>query len=201
MKNDQVLCPTPIRSLTPFNATNGVIHGEILEVHNNYLPWINYTNVLELDNPRPRMVNVEDDDPGGEKSYDEIGVKENVIREEAAPIVEERVIASSVAEMSEVVDVSGPSVRPSVEDTMSKTVELSILSDNYVVDVGMDVLEGDGVDVSHADMVPEGVEVPSTEGLGVNVNPSVDNTLNGLKDSTPSGGDVLRSSVDDSVRI
>ncbi|GAA0145421.1 hypothetical protein LIER_36126 [Lithospermum erythrorhizon] len=51
MEDDQVFCPTPIRSLPPFNATYGVVHGEIPKVHNNYLPWVDYTNVRELDNP------------------------------------------------------------------------------------------------------------------------------------------------------
>ncbi|GAA0142648.1 hypothetical protein LIER_03495 [Lithospermum erythrorhizon] len=163
MEDDLVLCPTPIRSLLPFNATYGVIHGEIPEVHNDYLPWVDYTNVRELDNPRPSRVNVENDDVGREKSHDEIRVKENVIGEEVAPIVEERVIDSSVAEMLEVVEVSDPSVKPSVEDTM-------------------------------------GVEVPSTGTMGVDVNLIVEDTLDGMKNFTPSGGDVLRPSVDDSIK-
>ncbi|GAA0184563.1 hypothetical protein LIER_31851 [Lithospermum erythrorhizon] len=102
--------------------------------------------------------------------------------------------------MSEVADASDPSVKPSVEDTMGKTVEPSIVSDKSVDDVGKDTPEGDGVDGLHADMVTEGVEVPSTKGLGVNVNPNVEDTLNRVKDSTPSGGDVLRPSIDDSVK-
>ncbi|GAA0154278.1 hypothetical protein LIER_37843 [Lithospermum erythrorhizon] len=85
--------------------------------------------------------------------------------------------------MSEFVDVSDPSV----EDTTGKTDEPSVVPDKSVGDVGEDVPEWDGVDVSHVDTVTEGVEVPSTKGLGVNVNPSVKDTLNGLKESTPSG--------------
>ncbi|GAA0155797.1 hypothetical protein LIER_38155 [Lithospermum erythrorhizon] len=83
---------------------------------------------------------------------------------------------------------------------MGKTAEHLIVSDKSVDDVSKDVPEGDGVDVSHADNVTEDVEVPNTEGLDVNVDPSVEDTLNGLKDSTPSGGDVLRPSVDDSIK-
>ncbi|GAA0142954.1 hypothetical protein LIER_03744 [Lithospermum erythrorhizon] len=139
--------------------------------------WVDYSYVRELDNPKPSRVNVEDDDVGREKSHDEIGVEKNVIGDEVAPTVEERVIDSSVAEISEVVDVSDPSVKPLIDDTM-----------------------GDGVDVPHVDNVTEDVEVPSTEGLDVNVNPSVEDMLNGLKDSTHSGGDVLRPSVDDFVK-
>ncbi|GAA0144022.1 hypothetical protein LIER_35853 [Lithospermum erythrorhizon] len=93
--------------------------------------------------------------------------------------------------MSEVADVLDPSVKPSVEDTTGKTVEPSIVSDKSVDDVGKDTPERDGIDWSHAD---------TTEGLGVNVNPSVEDMLNRLKDSTPLGGDVLKSSVDDFIK-
>ncbi|GAA0173037.1 hypothetical protein LIER_41447 [Lithospermum erythrorhizon] len=60
-------------------------------------------------------------------------------------------------------------------------------------------------DVSNPSVKPSvedttSLEVPSTKGLGVNVNPSVGDKLNGLKDSTPSRGDVLRPSADDSVK-
>ncbi|GAA0161588.1 hypothetical protein LIER_17868 [Lithospermum erythrorhizon] len=54
--------------------------------------------------------------------------------------------------MSEVADVSDPSVKPSVEDTTGKTTEPSVVPDKSVGDVSEDVPEGDGVDVSHADM-------------------------------------------------
>ncbi|GAA0143722.1 hypothetical protein LIER_04335 [Lithospermum erythrorhizon] len=45
------------------------------------------------------------------------GVLHNVIGEEVVPIFEERVIESSVADMSEATDALDPSVNPSVEDT------------------------------------------------------------------------------------
>ncbi|GAA0149747.1 hypothetical protein LIER_08850 [Lithospermum erythrorhizon] len=121
-------------------------------------------NVREHDNARSSRVNVEDDDVGGEKSHDEIVVKEKVFGEEVAIIVEERVNDSSVAEMLEVADVSDPSVKPSIEDTT-------------------------------------GMEVPSTKGLGVDVNPSIEDMLEGLKVSAPTWGDVLEPTVDDSGKV
>ncbi|GAA0142666.1 hypothetical protein LIER_03510 [Lithospermum erythrorhizon] len=83
---------------------------------------------------------------------------------------------------------------------MGKTTEPLIVSDKSVDDVGKNVPEGDSVDVSHTDNVIEDVEVPNTEVLDVNINPSVEDKLNGFKDSTPSGRDVLIPSVDDSIK-
>ncbi|GAA0172827.1 hypothetical protein LIER_26572 [Lithospermum erythrorhizon] len=65
---------------------------------------------------------------------------------------------------------SEPSVYPSVEDTTGKTTEPSAVS-NKSAEVGEDVPKGDGVDVSHADTVTEGVEA-ADEG----VTPSVTDT-------------------------
>ncbi|GAA0162985.1 hypothetical protein LIER_18964 [Lithospermum erythrorhizon] len=98
--------------------------------------------------------------------------------------------------MSEAVDVSDPYVK----DTSGKTDEPTIVSEKFADVVGKDVPGRDGVYVSHVNMVTEGMEVPSTEGLGVDVDHIVEETLDGLKDSTPSGGDVPRPSVDDSVK-
>ncbi|GAA0142980.1 hypothetical protein LIER_03761 [Lithospermum erythrorhizon] len=114
MEDEPVFNPMPIRIIPPIH----VVHDPTMEVtpaiRNNYLPWVDYTNVRELDNPKPSMANMEDDDVGGEKSHDEINVEENVIGEEVAPIVKERVIDSSCAEMSETSDVSKLSITPSV---------------------------------------------------------------------------------------
>ncbi|GAA0156392.1 hypothetical protein LIER_13903 [Lithospermum erythrorhizon] len=68
-----------------------------------------------------------------------------------------------------------------------------VVPDKSAGDVSEDVPERDGEDVSYADVVTEGVEVPSTEGLGVDVE-----SLEGLKDSTPTGEDVLEPTFDDS---
>ncbi|GAA0169825.1 hypothetical protein LIER_40837 [Lithospermum erythrorhizon] len=138
---------------------------DVPDVNNNYLPWVDYTNVCELDNPRESGTN-RDDDLGGEWSHDELGVEEKVIGEEVVPIVEERVIDSSVADMSEAADVSDPSVNPSVEDTTGKTIEPSVVCDRSTDKVGEHVLEGDGVDVSQAyETVTEKVRSPSAASI------------------------------------
>ncbi|GAA0183441.1 hypothetical protein LIER_30850 [Lithospermum erythrorhizon] len=100
--------------------------------------------------------------------------------------------------MSETADMLDPLVNPSIKDTSGKTTEPSVASEKSASDVGKDVLEGDGVDVSHVDTVTEDMDVPSTERLGVDVNPSVEDMLEGLKNSAPTGGDVLEPNVDDS---
>ncbi|GAA0169550.1 hypothetical protein LIER_24006 [Lithospermum erythrorhizon] len=193
MEDDQVLSPTPIRSLHPFNSTYGVIHGEIPDVHNNYLSLIDYIHVRELNNPRPSRIN-RDDDVGGERSNDEIRVEEDVIGEVVTRIFEEGVNDSSCAEMLDAANVSDP------PDTTGKTAEPSIVSEKSAGEISKDVPKGDGEDVSHVDTMTEGVEVPSTKGLGVDVNPSVEDTLDWLKDSTLSRGDVMKSFVDDSIK-
>ncbi|GAA0167475.1 hypothetical protein LIER_22401 [Lithospermum erythrorhizon] len=150
-----------------------------------FYPTPYYTNVRELDNPRASVVN-RDDDVGGEDSHDEFLAQENVIGEVIAPIVEEKVIDSSYAETSDTTDVLEPSIIPTVDDTTGKTVEPSLVLEKATNGAGDNVPEGDSVDVSHAEkMVTEEVVMPSTEGLGVFVDPSVKDTLDGLKDSTP----------------
>ncbi|GAA0138776.1 hypothetical protein LIER_34976 [Lithospermum erythrorhizon] len=86
---------------------------------------------------------------------------------------------------------SDPLANLSVKDTTGKTAEPSVVSEKSIGDFSdRYVPEGGNVNVSHADTVSEGVDV----------NPSVKATLDGLKDSTPSGRDVLRPSADDSVK-
>ncbi|GAA0186985.1 hypothetical protein LIER_34273 [Lithospermum erythrorhizon] len=75
---------------------------------------------------------MEDDDVGGEKSHDEINVKENVIGEEDTKIIEERVNDSSAAEVTDMADASEPSVTTSIKDSKGKTVEPSITSEEHV---------------------------------------------------------------------
>ncbi|GAA0184205.1 hypothetical protein LIER_31493 [Lithospermum erythrorhizon] len=159
------------------------------EIHNNYLPWVDYTYVLELDNPRPSLVN-QDDDVGGEEFQGEISVEEDVIGKVTTPIVEEKVIDSSVADVISTADMLEPFVIPSVVDTTSKTTDSSLVSKKAVNVDGDNVPEGDSVELSHTKKTEtEEVVMLSTEGLGVFIYPSDKDTLDGLKDSTPSGGD------------
>ncbi|GAA0149515.1 hypothetical protein LIER_08666 [Lithospermum erythrorhizon] len=117
MEEEQVFSPTKIRSIPPIDTSQDDTQEGVSLIHDNYLTWVDYTNVRELDNPRPSRVTLENDDVGEEKSHDEINVEEDIIREELAPIVEEIVIDSSGAEMPEVANVSDPPAFPSVKDT------------------------------------------------------------------------------------
>ncbi|GAA0169772.1 hypothetical protein LIER_24180 [Lithospermum erythrorhizon] len=157
MEDEPMFSLNPIRSIPPETVIHDATMEVAPEIHNNYLPWVDYINVRELDNPRSSRVNIEDDDVEGENSYDEIEAEEKVFGEEVAPIVEERVNDFSIAEISEVADVLDQSVKPSVEDTIGKTVEPSVVLDKSAGDVGEDVPEEDGVDVSRADteVIPE----------------------------------------------
>ncbi|GAA0172305.1 hypothetical protein LIER_26156 [Lithospermum erythrorhizon] len=120
---------------------------------------------------------MEDDDVGREKSHDEIKVEEDFIGEKVAPIVKERDIDSSCAEMSE------STVTPSVNASEGKTAGPPIIPEELVK---VDVSSGADVRESCAeDILTENIEGPSTEGVGANVDPSVKDTLDGLKDSTP----------------
>ncbi|GAA0151913.1 hypothetical protein LIER_10528 [Lithospermum erythrorhizon] len=153
MEEEHVFYPTPIRSIpidTSIDTSQEDTQGRVLLIHNNYLPWVDYTNVRELNNPMPSRVKMEDDAVSGEKSQGEINIEEDSIGEEVSPIIEERVIDSSVAETSKVADMSDPSVNPPVEDTTGKTTEPSAVSNKYA-EVAEDVPKTDGVDVSHVD--------------------------------------------------
>ncbi|GAA0161619.1 hypothetical protein LIER_17894 [Lithospermum erythrorhizon] len=87
-------------------------------------------------------------DVGGEESHDKIQVDDDVIGEAIVPIVEERVIDSSCAEMSDATDVSEQSIIPTIDDTTGQTVEPSLVSKKADNVVGDDVLEGDSADMS-----------------------------------------------------
>ncbi|GAA0184192.1 hypothetical protein LIER_31480 [Lithospermum erythrorhizon] len=141
------------------------------EIHNNYLPSVDYTNVRELYNPRPSLVN-RDDDVGGAESHGEISVEEDVIGKATTPIVEERFIDSSVTDVIGTADMSEPSIIPFVNDTTGKTVKSSLVSEKSV-----DVSGNVDPEVGNMDMS----RVEDTDG-------------------TPSGGDVLRPTIDDSVK-
>ncbi|GAA0150056.1 hypothetical protein LIER_09080 [Lithospermum erythrorhizon] len=81
MEDEPVFSPMPIRSIPSVAVVSDPTMEVTLEIYNNYLPWVDYKNVRELDNPRARF-DVEDDDVGGEKSHDEINIEEDAIEEE-----------------------------------------------------------------------------------------------------------------------
>ncbi|GAA0171675.1 hypothetical protein LIER_25654 [Lithospermum erythrorhizon] len=177
MEDEKVLSPMPLRSIPPILIDDESTMEETPAIHNNYLPWVDYTKVREIEKPISSMDNVDDDDIGGEKSHDEIIVEEDVIEEEDASIVEERVIDSSCVVMSETAGMSEPSVMPSVNDSSNMAGEPSVISKS-----GRAAVEGNVSVVE--DMVTENGEKPSIEGLGANVDPSVKDTMDGWKDST-----------------
>ncbi|GAA0142392.1 hypothetical protein LIER_03300 [Lithospermum erythrorhizon] len=151
MEDEMVFSPMPLRSIPPVLIYDESIMEETPEIHNNYLPWVDYTKAREIDNSRSSMDNVDDDDIGGEKSHDEIIIEEDVIEEEDASIVEERVIDSSCALISETASMSEPSVMPSVNDSSDKVGEPFVISES-----GRAAIEGI-VSVAE-DMVTENVE-------------------------------------------
>ncbi|GAA0155644.1 hypothetical protein LIER_13330 [Lithospermum erythrorhizon] len=72
-----------------------------------------------------------------------------------------------VSEIAEVADASDPSITPSVEDAMGKTVEPLVVYDKSVDDVGKHVPVGDDIDLSHKDKaMTKGEKVPTTTDLG-----------------------------------
>ncbi|GAA0140517.1 hypothetical protein LIER_01847 [Lithospermum erythrorhizon] len=140
-------------------------------------------NVQEIDNPRPSRVNMDNDDVAREKSHDEIEAEENVIGQEVAPIVEEKVNDSSRGEMSNIVDMTYPPANLSVEDTTGNTVESHFVSEASTGDIGENVLEGDGVS-----------QVDTVNGRGDLLRPSVDDSI---KDTVAEGMDADIPSVFD----
>ncbi|GAA0147627.1 hypothetical protein LIER_07282 [Lithospermum erythrorhizon] len=97
--------------------------------------------------------------------------------------------------MSEAADVPEPSITPSANASEGKTVEPPVISEDQVkIYVSNGTAGNENVSCAE-DMMTETVEGPSFEGLGVNVNPSVKDTVDGWKDSTLLEGDVLEPSV------
>ncbi|GAA0167230.1 hypothetical protein LIER_22208 [Lithospermum erythrorhizon] len=92
-----------------------------------------------------------DDGVRGEEPHDEIHAEDDVVGESIAPIVEKRIIDSSCAEMSDVADVSEPSVIPTISDTTGKTVEHSLMLEKSADVAADDAPERDNVDVTHVD--------------------------------------------------
>ncbi|GAA0173681.1 hypothetical protein LIER_27247 [Lithospermum erythrorhizon] len=168
MEDETILSPMPLRSIPPLPIDDEVSTEEVPAIHNNYLPWVDYTNIRELDNPKSGLVN--DDDVGGEKSQVVIDDEENVEEEADEPIVEERVFDSSCAAVSETTGMSEPSVMPSVDDRSDMNNEPSV-----VAEADRDVVES--TDLDGENVVPSGVEEPSTDDLGEREDPSVKDTL------------------------
>ncbi|GAA0155499.1 hypothetical protein LIER_13213 [Lithospermum erythrorhizon] len=97
--------------------------------------------------------------------------------------------------MSEVADVSEPSITSSVNASEGNTAEPHLISEEPVKpDAGSGAAGDENVSCAE-DMMTEKVEGSTTEGLGINVDPGVKDTLDGLKDPTPLEGDVLDPSV------
>ncbi|GAA0178878.1 hypothetical protein LIER_29899 [Lithospermum erythrorhizon] len=156
---------------------------EVSAIHNNYLPWVDYTNVREIDNPKSDVGNSDDDDVGGEKSHVIIDEEESVEEEEVEPIVTEKVFDSSSAAVSEIASMLEPSIMPSVNDRSDMDGEPSIISKT-----GRDAAENNELDVE--DVVPDIVEEPSTKDLGVREDLSVNDTLDRIAEDE----DLLKTS-------
>ncbi|GAA0149559.1 hypothetical protein LIER_08704 [Lithospermum erythrorhizon] len=147
----------------------------------------------------PPIVNKEAQKTKGRKS--KIPVSTSMEEEQVFSPTPIRSIPPIDTSQEEVVDVSDPPANPSVKDTMGKTANPSVVAEKSVDDVGKDVPKRDGKDVLQADeIVTEGVKSTSDVDLGKNVEPSVEDTIHGLKDGSSSGGDVLKPLVDDCVK-
>ncbi|GAA0165868.1 hypothetical protein LIER_21158 [Lithospermum erythrorhizon] len=171
----------PLRSIPPVVIdTNS--EAEAPAIHNNYLPWVDYTNVRELDNSRSSDIHNADDDVGDEKVYTEINNEEMVEEVAEEPIVEDRVLDSSYVAMSDTAGLIRSSVKPSVNDrcepsTVNESVEDDVedcgpTSENVMANADK------GPDHAAEDVVPDVAEEPSTEGLEIMKEPSVKNTFN-----------------------
>ncbi|GAA0174118.1 hypothetical protein LIER_41982 [Lithospermum erythrorhizon] len=130
-----VFNPTPIRNIPPVDTTLEVTQEAQPLIHNFHLPWVDYSNVRELINPKPRNLSSKDDDIGGDGSHDEIPTMQDGIVETIAPIVEGRVGDSSCVDAA---DLSEYTAVPSAADSMGKTAKPSNISIN-IGDVGRGV--------------------------------------------------------------
>ncbi|GAA0140656.1 hypothetical protein LIER_01963 [Lithospermum erythrorhizon] len=72
----------------------------------------------------------------------EVVQDENALGKEDIPIIEERVSDSSATEVTDIADVSEPSVTSSVKDSKGKTVEPPNIFDEHV-----EINSGSGVDI------------------------------------------------------
>ncbi|GAA0186949.1 hypothetical protein LIER_34237 [Lithospermum erythrorhizon] len=129
--DEQVFNPTPIRSIPHADSAQEVgPQNPIL-----YLNWVNYTNVRNLDNPRPD-VEGHDADVGGDGSHSAIPAEGDDGGETITPIVEGRVSDSSHADVPDVACLSEQLLlqKPSADDLVDN-VTLSV-SDTDMEDVG-----------------------------------------------------------------
>ncbi|GAA0150636.1 hypothetical protein LIER_37151 [Lithospermum erythrorhizon] len=176
---------------------------DIPEFHNNYLSWVDYTNVRELDNPRPSRIN-RDDDVAGEGSHDEIRVEEDVVGGvdtmgktiEPSVVIEKSISdigedvpeedSIDVSQADEIVtvgvkspngDALGKNVKPSIEDIMHGLKDGSTtrgyVLESHVDDCGKDTVD-EGMDADIPSVVdPDHV---ITKAADEGVTPSVNDT-------------------------
>ncbi|GAA0141075.1 hypothetical protein LIER_02301 [Lithospermum erythrorhizon] len=138
--------------------------------------------------PTADITQEKDADVGGDGSRGEIHTDEDDIRE---PIVKERVRDSSCANAT---DLSEHTATPSATDSIGKTVEPS----NIYVSSGVDNPDGITVDVSSVnDIVTDASKQESVENFGKAVDPSVKDTVDGLKENAPIEGYEARPTVID----
>ncbi|GAA0172411.1 hypothetical protein LIER_41329 [Lithospermum erythrorhizon] len=164
------------------------------KIHHNYLPWVDYTNVRELDNYKPRNSSNEDDDVGEDGSRDEIHAEEDDIGEPIAPIVDKKVRDSSCADAADLLE---HVVVSSDTALMGKIIEPSNVYVN-VGDVsrGVDDSEGITVNVSNVNnTITDAGKQASVENFGKAVDPSVKETVDGLKENAPIKGDEGRPTI------
>ncbi|GAA0141465.1 hypothetical protein LIER_02602 [Lithospermum erythrorhizon] len=148
------------------------------QIHNFYLPCVDYTNVRNLDNPRTNVDN-RDANVGGDESNYEILIEKNVVKDAMDPIVEGGIEDSSCVEADNIADLLEHPTAPSVADSKGKTDEPSNISIN-VDNVGSGVDNPEGMDVnvsSTDDTMNDTSKQPSAEDLGKNVAPSVIGTV------------------------
>ncbi|GAA0166756.1 hypothetical protein LIER_21841 [Lithospermum erythrorhizon] len=141
----------PIRSLPPMGTIHEVKQEVQPQIHNNYLHWVDYTNVRNLDNPRTE-VDDKNIDVGGDESKSEIPTAENVADETVTQIVVGGIEDSSCPSVDNTTDLSEQNDVPIINNTLIKPVENPSISDNVEdVDMTLNNSEEERVNVSSAD--------------------------------------------------
>ncbi|GAA0168015.1 hypothetical protein LIER_22832 [Lithospermum erythrorhizon] len=141
--DEEVLSPMPIRSLPPMSTIHEVTEEVQPKIHNNYLPWVDYTNMRNLDNSRTE-VDDRDVDVGGDESKSEIPTEKNVADETISPIVEGGIEDSSCSNANNTTNLSKQNDVPIVDNTLDKSAENPSISVN-VEDVGMAFNNSEGM--------------------------------------------------------
>ncbi|GAA0145852.1 hypothetical protein LIER_05944 [Lithospermum erythrorhizon] len=148
-----VLDVIPIRSIPPVNAPQEGIQEEVQpKIHNFYLPWVDYTKVRELDNPRPEAVDMTD--PPANPSVDDTmgkSAEPSCVSEASAGDFGKNVTGSDGVDVSH-------------SDTMTEDVEVSNTEglggavvrpyvDDFVKDTGVDSMDADTTSVADIEHV------------------------------------------------